>query len=150
MYLLQVYLLQVYLLADRHAGKPRPFGAKMQHFAHLIDELRSRIVVPPASSGAKFDEVPLPTLNQSEPAAGDTVVRALLPFRHERNQTAVKSALLDTQRALLIRATEMNAATSGLFVDFSFVDNCVANRFDGGKSAAFKPRRHQNMIQITI
>jgi len=138
-YLLQVYLPQVYLLADRHAGKPRPFGAKMQHFAHLIDELRSRIVVPPASSGAKFDEVPLPTLNQSEPAAGDTVVRALLPFRHEGSQTAVKSALLDTQRALLIRATEMNAATSRLFVDFLFVDNCGANRFDCGKSAAFKP-----------
>ena len=137
-YLLQVYLPQVYLLADRHACKPRPFGAKMQHFAHLIDELRSRIVVPPASSGAKFDEVPLPTLNQSEPAAGDTVVRALLPFRHEGSQTAVKSALLDTQRALLIRATEMNAATSRLFVDFLFVDNCGANRFDCGKSAAFK------------
>jgi len=137
-YLLQVYLLQVYLLAYRHAGKPRPFGAKIQHFAHLIDELRSRIVVPPASSGAKFDEVPLPTLNQSEPAAGDTVVRALLPFRHEGSQTAVKSALLDTQRALLIRATEMNAATSRLFVDFLFVDNCGANRFDCGKSAAFK------------
>src|SRR6516225_2232859 len=69
-YLLQVYLLQVYLLADRHAGKPRPFGAKIQHFAHLIDELRSRIVVPPASSGAKFDEVPLPTLNKaSQPRA---------------------------------------------------------------------------------
>ena len=134
-YLLQVYLPQVYLLADRHAGKPRPFGAKMQHFAHLIDELRLRIVAPPASSGAKFDEVPLPTLNQSEPAASDTVVRTLLPFRHEG---AIKSALLDTQRALLIRATKMNAATSRLFVDFLFVDNCGANRFDGGKSAAFK------------
>ena len=86
-YLLQVYLLQVYLLADRHAGKPRPFGAKTQHFAHLIDELRSRIVVPPASSGAKFDEVPLPTLNQSEPAAGDTVV-----------PTAAKAQLLNARR----------------------------------------------------
>jgi len=74
----------------------------------------------------------------------------LLPFRHEGSQTAVKSALLDTQRALLIRATEMNAATSRLFVDFLFVDNCGANRFDGAKAQLLSARRHQNMIQITI
>jgi hypothetical protein len=71
--LLQI-LLKVYLLADRQAGKPRPLVAKMQHFAHLIEELRMRIVVPPAPGFAKFDKVLLPTLNQSEPAAGDTVV----------------------------------------------------------------------------
>jgi hypothetical protein len=41
----------------------------------------------------------LPTLNQSEPAAGDTVVRTLLPFRHEASQAAVESALVDNQRA---------------------------------------------------
>jgi hypothetical protein len=122
-YLLKIYLLEVYLLADRQAGKPRPLVAKMQHFAHLIEELRMRIVVPPASGIAKFDEVLLPTLDQSEPAAGDTVVRTWLPFRHGRSQTAVESALLDNQRASLIRATKMNAATSPLFVDFLFVDN---------------------------
>jgi hypothetical protein len=62
----------------------------------------------------------------------------LLPFRHEGSQTAVESGLLDIQRVLLIRATEMNAAASRLFVDSLFVDNCGANRFDNGKSAALK------------
>jgi hypothetical protein len=95
----------------------------MQHFAHLIEELRLRIVAPPAPGRAKIDEVPLPTLNQSEPAAGDTVVRTLLPFRHQGSQTAVESALLDNQRALLIQATKMNVAASRLLVDFLFVDN---------------------------
>jgi hypothetical protein len=38
-------------------------------------------------------------------------------------KNAVESALLDNQRAPLIRATKMNAAPSRLFVDFLFVDN---------------------------
>ena len=122
-YLLKIYLLEVYLLADRQPGKPRPLVAKMQHFAHLIEELRVRIVVQPAPSITKLDEVPLPTLNQSEPAAGDTVVRTWLPCRHGGSQTVVESALPDNQRASLIRATKMNAASSRLFVDFLFVDN---------------------------
>ena len=67
---LQFYLLEVYLLADRQAGKPRPLIAKMQHFAHLIEKLRMRIVMAPAPAVAKFDEVPLPTRDQSEPSAG--------------------------------------------------------------------------------
>jgi len=121
--LLQAYLLEIYLLAEQHAGKPRPLIAKMQHFAHFIEDLRMRKVVPPAPAIAKFDEVPLPTLNQSEPAAGDTVVRTLLPFRHEGSQIAVESALPDKKRASPIRATKMNAAPSRLFVDFLFVDN---------------------------
>jgi hypothetical protein len=62
-------LLKLYLLADWQAGKLRPLVAKMQHFAHLIEELRMRIVVPRAPGIAKFDEILLPTLNQSEPAA---------------------------------------------------------------------------------
>ena len=123
--LLQVCLLKLYLAARRQAGKPRPLVAKMQHFAHLIEELRMRIVVPPAPGFAKFDEVLLPTLNQSEPAAGDTVVRTLLPFRHGGSQTAVEAALADNQRASVIRATKMNAAPNRLFVDFLFVDNSV-------------------------
>ena len=86
-----------------------------------------RIVVPPTPGIAKFDEVPLPTLNQSEPAAGGTVVRTLLPFRHEGSQTAVESLLVDNQRASLIRATKMNAAASRLFVDSWFVDNSGQN-----------------------
>jgi hypothetical protein len=94
----------------------------MQHFAHLIEELHVRIIVPPAPGFAKFDEVLLPTtLNQSEPAAGDTVVRTLLPFRHGGSQTAVELALVDNQRASAIRATKMNAAPIRLFVDFLFV-----------------------------
>jgi len=80
--LLRVYLLEVYLLADWQPGKLRPSIAKMQHFAHLIKELGVRIIVPPAPGIAKFDEISLPTLDQSEPAAGDTVVRTWLPFRH--------------------------------------------------------------------
>jgi hypothetical protein len=99
---LQFYLLEVCLLADRQAGKPRPLVTKMQYFAHLIEKLRMRIVMPPASSIAKFDEVLLPTLDQSEPSAGDTVVRTLLPFRHEGSQAAVESARVDNQRALPI------------------------------------------------
>jgi hypothetical protein len=34
-----------------------------------------------------------------------------------------ESARVDNQRALLIRATKMNAASNRLFVDFLFVDN---------------------------
>jgi hypothetical protein len=34
-------------------------------------------------------------------------------------------ALVDNQRASLIRATKMNSAPSRLFVDFLFVDNSV-------------------------
>jgi len=83
---LRLYLLEVYLLANWQAGKPRPLVAKMQHFAHLVEQLRMRIVMSPASGIAKFDEVLLPTLDQSEPSAGDIVVRTLLPFRHEGSQ----------------------------------------------------------------
>ena len=84
--LLQIHLLQTYLLDDRQAGKPRPLIAELQDFAHLVEELRMRIVMPPASGIAKFDEVLLPTLDQDEPSAGDIVVRTLLPFRHEASQ----------------------------------------------------------------
>ena len=79
-------VLKTCLLAERRAGKLRPLIAKLQHFAHLIEKLRMRIVAPPAPGVAKFDEVLLPTLDQSEPSAGGTVVRALLPFRHEASQ----------------------------------------------------------------
>ena len=50
-------LLQAYLSAERQAGKLRPLVAKMQHFAHLIEELCICIVVPPApgiASSMKF------------------------------------------------------------------------------------------------
>jgi hypothetical protein len=40
-------------------------------------------------------------------------------------KVAVESALVDNQRALLIRAIKMNAASHRLFVDFLFVDNSV-------------------------
>ena len=99
----------------------------MEHFAHLIENLRMRIVMAPAPAVAKFDEVLLPTLDQSEPSAGDTVVRTLLPFRNGASQTAVESARVDNQRALPIRATKMNAAASRLFIDFLFVDNSGQN-----------------------
>jgi hypothetical protein len=100
----------------------------MQYFAHLVEKLRMRIVAPPAAGMAKFDEVLLPTLDQDEPAAGDTVVRTLLPFRHEGSQVtevkhAVESALPDNRRAFLIRATKMNGARRRLFVDLLFVDD---------------------------
>jgi hypothetical protein len=124
-YLLGLYLLELYLLADRHAGKLCPLIAEIQHFAHLIEELRMRVVVPPATGIAKFDEVLLPTLDQGQPSAGDTVVRTSLPFRHEASQSAVESARVDSQRASLIRATKMNAAPPRLFVDFLFVDQRV-------------------------
>ena len=80
-------LLRLYLVADRQTGKPRPLIAKMQHFAHFIDELRMRVVVPPATGIGKFDKALLPTLDQVQPFAGGTVVRTLLPFRHEGSQT---------------------------------------------------------------
>jgi hypothetical protein len=79
-------LFKVYLLADGRAGKLRPLIAKLQNFAHLVEKLRMRIVTPPAPAIAKFDEILLPTLDQSEPSAGGTVVRTLLPFRHEGSQ----------------------------------------------------------------
>jgi len=66
----------------------------------------------------------LPTLDQCEPSACDTVVRTRLPFRHEGEPKApVKLAPVDIQRDLLIRATKMNGAPRRLFVDFLFVDN---------------------------
>jgi hypothetical protein len=103
--------------------------------------------MPPTPGIAKFDEILLPTLDQSEPATDDTVVRTLLPFRHEGSQTAVESARLDNQRASLIRATKMNAAPGRLFVDFLFVDNSV----DIDSTAVFQPLRNiENMIPITI
>jgi len=83
---LQVCLFKIYLLADRQAGKLRPLIAKLQNLAHLIEELRMRIVASPAPAIAKFDDILLPTLVQGEPSAGGTVVRALLPFRHEASQ----------------------------------------------------------------
>jgi hypothetical protein len=64
-WLLQIYLSKAYLLADRQAGKPRPLVAQMQHFAHLVEKLRMRIVPPPAAGMAKFDEALLPTLDQN-------------------------------------------------------------------------------------
>jgi hypothetical protein len=95
LYLFQVCLLQIYLLnlsslAGRQAGKLHTLIAQLQHFAHLLEKLRMRIVALPAPAIAKFDNVLLPTLDQDEPFAGDTVVRTLLPFRHEEKaKTAV-------------------------------------------------------------
>ena len=54
---LQAYSLQAYLFAERQACKLRPLVTKMQHFAHLIEKLCMRIVVPPApgiASSMKF------------------------------------------------------------------------------------------------
>jgi hypothetical protein len=103
------------------AGKPRPLIAKVQDFAHFIEKLLIGVVVSPAIAVAKLDELLLPTRDQREPFASDTVVRTLLPFRHEvsqKNKTknAAESALLDNQRSLLIRATKMNATASRPFV----------------------------------
>ena len=66
-------VLKLYLVLDRHAGKPRPLIAKMRHFVHFIDELRMRVVAPPAAGIAKFDEVLVPTLDQGQPFTGGTV-----------------------------------------------------------------------------
>lgn len=111
-------LLKFYWLAGPHAGQLRPLVREIKDVAHLIEELRVPIIVPPAPGIAKLDEILLPTLDQSEPSASNTVVRTLLPFRHQESQTAVESALHDNQRASLIRATKMSAAPSRLFVDF--------------------------------
>jgi hypothetical protein len=59
--LLQTHFLEVYLLAGRQAGKLRPLVAPLQHFAHLLEKLRMRIIAPPAPAIAKFDEALLPT-----------------------------------------------------------------------------------------
>jgi hypothetical protein len=45
----------------------------------------------------------------------------------EEPEAHVESALPDIQRASLIRATKMNVATRGVFIDFQFVDNSVQN-----------------------
>jgi hypothetical protein len=72
---------------------------------------------------AKLDEVLLPTLDKNEPSARDTVVRTLLPFRHEEKPRPPLIGVVDKKRAPLIRATKMNAAPGRLFVDFLFVGN---------------------------
>jgi hypothetical protein len=95
----------------------------VEHFAHFLEEFRLGVIVPPAAASAEFDEMLLATLDQCEPSACNTVVRTRLPIRHEGKPKApVKSALPDIQRDLLIRATEMNVASRGVFVDFLFVD----------------------------
>jgi hypothetical protein len=122
---LQLYLLNVYVLGGRQAGKSRPLIAQPQHFAHLLEKLRVGVVAPPAPAIAKFDEALLPTLDENEPSARDTVVRTLLPFRHEEKPRSPWIGVVDKKRALLIRATKMNAAPRRLFVDFLFVDKRV-------------------------
>jgi hypothetical protein len=96
---------------DRRLARRQAAPIDWQHFTHLIEKLRMRIVVSPAAAIAKLDEILLPTLDQSEPSASDTVVRTLLPFRHEgsrkeKTKNAVESARVDNQRSLLIRATK--------------------------------------------
>ncbi len=88
--LLQLYLLQLCFAAVRQAGELCPLVAQMQHFAHLVEKLRMGIVVSPAPAIAKIDEILLPTLDQCEPSASETVVRTVLPFRHEESQERAK------------------------------------------------------------
>jgi hypothetical protein len=145
-YLLQLYLLNVSLLAGRQAGKLRPLIAQLQHFAHLLEKLRMRIITPPAPAIAKFDKVLLPTLDENEPSARDTVVRTLLPFRHEEKPRPPWIGVVDNKRAPLIRATKMNVAPGRLFVDFLLFDSHMkidSNEREKFNRASWKSARPQ-------
>jgi hypothetical protein len=52
-----------YLPDGGRARKLCPLIAKLQHFTHLIEKLRMRVVVSPAATIAKLDEFLLPTLD---------------------------------------------------------------------------------------
>jgi hypothetical protein len=80
------HVLGAGLILYWHAGQPRPSIAKIEYFMHFVEKFGVRIVVPPAPGVVEFDEILLPTLDQSEPPEGDTVVRAVLPSRHEGSQ----------------------------------------------------------------
>jgi hypothetical protein len=107
-----------YLFSHRQARQQRPAVAKIRHLAHFFEKLRMRVVVLPAPGIPQFDEILLPTLDQREPSAGGTVVRAFLPFDMKRAKSAVESALSDDRRAALIRATKNECVCGRLFVDF--------------------------------
>jgi len=103
--LLQIHLLQTYLLDDRQAGKPRPLIAKMQHFVHFIDELRIRVVVPPATGIGKFDE-------------------ALLRDFEEHGEGAIKIARIE-------RPTEYLKLIASRFpIEFQFTDSRLKDLSD--------------------
>jgi hypothetical protein len=108
-------------------GSPAKTAQRLRRsstLAHLIEEIRVRVVVLPAAGFPERDEVPLPTLNQREPFM--CRLSYGLPCRSDmqRARGAVESALPDNQRAVLIRATKMNVPPQGLFVDFLFIDIC--------------------------
>jgi hypothetical protein len=81
-------VLQVFLVAAWQPSNRRPLVAQPQDFAHLVQKFRVRVVVPPAPGFAKFEEMLLPTLDQGEPSARDTVVQTLLRSRHVRARSA--------------------------------------------------------------
>src|ERR1700722_7498398 len=81
-------LFRRHFLVDQDARDPRPLVAQQRRVAHFgVEPLRGEIV-PPAAAIDEFDEMGLPTLRQGEPFARDTVVRTLLPFRHEKARSA--------------------------------------------------------------
>jgi len=80
------HVLGAGLILYWYAGQTRPSIAKIEYFMHFVEKFGVRIVVPPAPGVVEFDEILLPTLDQSEPPEGDTVVGAVLPSRHEGSQ----------------------------------------------------------------
>jgi hypothetical protein len=80
------HVLDVGLILHWHAAQARPTIAKIEYFSHFVEKFGMRVVAPPAPGVAELDEILLPTLDQSEPPEGDTVVRAVLPSRHEESQ----------------------------------------------------------------
>ncbi len=125
-YLAKLDLLEIALLAGRQAGKLRPPVTQMQHFAHFVEKLGIRVVVPPAPGIAKFDDI-LSTRTSHLRAILSYGLSCRSDIREPRerakkeNQSAVKSARVDKKRARRFEQQKMNARAVLLFVDFLFV-----------------------------
>src|SRR5262245_55552041 len=71
----------------RESGKPCPRIARIDRLAQSVEQFIPSIIVPPAAAVAQLNDVRAATLGLSVPSARDIVVRAWLPFRHDKDQT---------------------------------------------------------------
>jgi len=62
-----------------------------------LEQLVPRVVILPAAAFAQLHDVRPATLGQGVPLARDTVVRASLPFRHEKTRSARLVGICDVE-----------------------------------------------------
>src|ERR1700684_2010194 len=96
-----------HFLVDQEARDPRPLVAQLRRLAYFGVEPLGSEIVPPAAAIDNSVKWVLPTLRQGEPFARDTVVRTLLPFRHEKARSAREFGVSAYSSACLIRAIKL-------------------------------------------